>query len=296
MNALALRSSLLVDALDRLGLEAAPRSAADAILIDLASPEAYAARADARRAAHHALLAVAATGRPVHVRVSDARSGETEGDVMSVVRAGLTAVTLAGVERPQDARDIDVAIRKQEMRRGLEPGGVRLIAEIDSAVGLRALPGVLDAIDRHSAVALNVTALAAQMRLPGPLTSNLSVLEHAMAEVALTVAADGIAWVLAVPGADTATRAALATRAHAHGAAGVVVASEAEAQGFTRLFTPDAEATAAARAVVAAWDTLRASGAESGTVEGHLVDRRTMRQAGETIARADAIAARERVR
>src|SRR4051794_21184038 len=102
MFALAARSSLLIDALDTVALEAASRSNADAVLIDLAGPSAYTARADARRAANHALLAVAATGRPVHVRVSDSRSGETEGDIMSVVRAGTTAIVLAGVERPQD--------------------------------------------------------------------------------------------------------------------------------------------------------------------------------------------------
>lgn len=296
MHALALRSSLLVDALDVTGLEAALRSAADSVTIDLGSASAYAARADARRAANHALLAIAETGRPVHVRVSDTRSGETEGDIMSTVRAGLTAVVLAGAERPQDARDLDVAIRKQEMRRNLEPGSVRLIAEVDSAAGLRALPGILDSIDRHSAVTLNATAFAAQLGLAGPLSAHATLLEHAMAEVAVTTAAAGIVWTLTVPGADATARAALANCAHALGAAGVVVAAEAEAQGFNRLFTPDAEAVAAARLVVAEWDTLRKREAESGAVAGHLVDRRTMRRARLTIDRAEAIAARERVR
>ena len=74
---------------------------------------------------------------------------------MSVVRDGLSAVMLAGSERPQDARELDVAIRKQEMRRGLEPGGVRLIAEVDSAAGLRALPDILDSIEDRKSTRLN---------------------------------------------------------------------------------------------------------------------------------------------
>ncbi|MFA7296760.1 MAG: aldolase/citrate lyase family protein [Dehalococcoidia bacterium] len=293
---LTLRSSLLIDALDADALGAAEATAADAVLIDLASPAAAEARADARRAANRALLAIAATGRPVHVRVSDTRSGETEGDIMSVVRAGLSAVVLAGSERPQDARELDVAIRKQEMRRNIEPGTVRLIAEVDSAAGLRALPGILDSIDRHSAVSLHAPAFAARLGVRGPLAGATALLEHAMAEIAVTTSAAGIAWMLAVPGVDAATRAALANRAHALGAAGVVVASEAEAQGFNRLFAPDEAAVAAARAVVAEWEALRARDAEVGVAAGQVVDRRTMRLARGVITRADAVAARERVR
>ena len=295
MFALAARSSLLIDATDNAALEAAPRSSADAVLIDLASPAAYAARADARRAANKALLAVAATGRPVHVRVSDSRSGETEGDIMSVVRAGTTAIVLAGVERPQDARDIDVMIRKQEMRRDLSPGSVRLIAEVDSASGLRALPAILAGIDRHSAVVLHAPAFAAALRLRGPLTAHTSVLEHAMGELALTTAVADIDWLLAVPGVDVPTRAALANCAHALGAAGVVVASDAEAQGFNRLFSPDPANIEAARGVLAEWDALRKRDGESSVVNGQIVDRRRMRQARSTVERADAIAVRERV-
>lgn len=301
-TALALRTLLLADALDARGLAAAAASAADAVLLDLASAAAYGRRADARRAANHAAEAIASAERPVHVRVSDLRSGATEGDIMSIVRANLAAVVLAGCEAPQDARSIDVSIRKQEMRRGIEPGSVRLVAEIDSAAGLRALPGMLAAIDRTSAVALNVSALAADLRLPltaqqaGPPAQQLAALEHAMAEVALATAAGGITWVLAAPGLDPGARAALATRAHAHGAAGAVIATEAEAHGFNRLFTPDPAAVVAARGILAEWERLRAAGAESGASDGALVDRRTMRRARALVAHADAIARRERVR
>ncbi len=297
MAALALRTSLLVDALDTRGLEAAARSAADAITIDVASLGAYAQRANARRGGNKAAEVIAAAGRPVFARVSDYRSGESEGDIQSMVRANLKAVVLAGAERPQDARDIDVAIRKQEMRRGIEPGSVRLIAEIDSAAGLRALPKMLDAVDRHSAVALNVSALAGELRLPGGLTgpaSHLGLLEHAMAEVALSSEAAGIAWLLAAPASDAGARAMLAGRAHAYGAAGVFIASEAEAQGFKSLFTPEVDAVQAARLVIAEWAELLKRGEESGTVAGHIVDRRTLYRARLLVESADAIAARDR--
>ncbi len=82
-TALALRTLLQVDALDAGGLAAAVTSAADGVLLDLASAAAYARRTDARRAANHAAEAIAAAGRPVHARISDFRSSATEGDIMS---------------------------------------------------------------------------------------------------------------------------------------------------------------------------------------------------------------------
>ena len=295
MSALALRTSLLVDALDVRALDAACNSTADAVLIDLASPAAYADRANARRNANRAAEALAATGRIVFARVSDARSGATEGDIQSIVRANIAAVVLAGAVEPQDSRAVDVAIRKQEMRRGIEPGTVRLIADIDSAAGLRLLPASLEAIDRHSAVVLDVTALARDLGLPSAAAAHLNTLEHAMSELALTCAAAGIAWLLAAPGIDAGVRAALATSAHTHGAAGVVIASAAEAQGFNQLFTPDPEAVATARLVAAEWDALRKRGEESSIVAGQIVDRRTKDAARAVVSRADAIAAREKM-
>jgi len=294
-TALALRTLLHIDALDAAGLAAAASSAADGVLLDLASAAAYSRRADARRAANRAAEVIAPAGRPVFARVSDLRSGATEGDIQSIVRANLTAVMLAGCEVPQDARSIDVSIRKQEMRRGIEPGSVRLVIEIDSAAGLRALSDMLAAIDRTSAVALNVSALAADLGLPGTSPGG-AALEHAMAESALVTAADGITWVVSAPGLEAGARATLAARAHAFGAAGVVATAEAEVHGFTSLFTPDAAAIEAARSVVAEWNRLRAAGEESGTSGGRLVDRRTVRRARTLIEHADAIARRERAR
>jgi len=156
---LALRSILVVDALDEAGLRAATHSAADAVLIDLASAAVHADRARARSLASRHARAIAAAGRPVVARVSDARSGELEADLDAVATAGIAALVLARVEVPQDVRDIDVATRKREWRAKQEPGGIRLIPGIDSAGGLAALSGIIEAVDRHDAIALGAQGL-----------------------------------------------------------------------------------------------------------------------------------------
>src|SRR5690606_19589819 len=100
----ALRSILVMDALDEGAMKAAASSAADAILIDLAAPSLHGQRTEARQLAKRHVQAIGKTGRPVLVRVSDARSGETAADIEAVVGPTLTGVVVSGVEEPQDAR------------------------------------------------------------------------------------------------------------------------------------------------------------------------------------------------
>lgn len=295
---LALRSILVIDALDEGALKAAASSAADAILIDLAHPSMHGQRPQARASAARHGRAIAKTGRPVLVRVSDTRSGEMSADVEAVVGAWLTGVVLAGVEEPQDTRDADVQIRKWEMRRKRTPGEIVLVPEVDSAEGLVGLFRMLTAVDRFGAISLSVDGLRADLRL-GP--GATALYEHAMAEVAIAADAARLPWVLHVshhrPGVES-----MPTRAHAFGAAGVTVHGEGEARGMNSLFAPgDAEVTIA-RAMAAEWARLRKRGERLGVVAGEvveapgydrLVDRRTVRRAQSLLNLADAIAARE---
>jgi citrate lyase beta subunit len=205
-------------------------TAADALTLDFTSGLRKLAGTSRRRAS------TSVARPPYHVRIAVDRSGIAPA-VEAAVAVEVTAVLLTGVERAQDVRDADVAIRRHELRLGLEPGAVRLITEVRTAIALRALPHILESIDRHSAVALNTDALATDLGLPGPPASHLAILDHAMAEVALTARAGRIGWLLLAPALDGGARAALATRAHAHGAAGVYIVAEPEAHGFNSLFT-----------------------------------------------------------
>lgn len=285
---LALRSTLVIDALDEPGLRAAVRSAADAVTIDLASTAAHADRGRARALAGRHAAAIAGAGRPVFVRVSDARSGELEADLDAVVTAGIAGLILSGAEAPQDVRDIDVAARKREMRGGLEPGGIRLIAEIDSAAGLLALPRIIEAVDRHDAVALNTEAISAEF---GASQGGAAMLDHAMGTVAIAAHAARLPWILM-------GREALATRAHDFGAAGVRVGSESAVLGMNALFDLDPTKVADARAILVEWERMRRRKAMvsvvAGVRGGQLVDRRSVRAARALVERADAIEARVR--
>ena len=167
----------------------------------------------------------------MHVRVSAARSGELEADIAAAAGQHLAALLLAGVESPQDVRDADVAIRKHELRLGVAPGSARLIPQIDSARGLRALPVILGAVDRHGAVALDADAAGVDL---GVSATADSVIEHAMWDVAVAARAVGLPWTIDALSAGAGERARLAARAREFGAAGASVVSEAEVLGAER--------------------------------------------------------------
>lgn len=298
---LALRSILVISGEDEAAYAAAATAAADAVLFDLAEPGAHHHRTVMRRLVEQYAPLAARARRTVVVRIGDTRSGELEADVDAVVMAAVAAVILPGVDVPQDARGADVAIRKREMRRGVAPGSLRLIPEIDSAIGLRALPAILDVVDRHGAVAVRVHDLLRQIGAGSGVggspngTAHATLEEHAMADAAIAASALDLPWI--VTGRDAA---AVATRASDLGAAGVTVASDAEARGMNALFTPDPAEVSAAHAMLGEWERVRGRGRWLGTVDAadgaRVVDRRSVRHARAVVARAEAIERREAAR
>jgi citrate lyase beta subunit len=294
---LALRSLLVVSALDAPGLTAAAHSAADAIVLDLAGAAVVGKRDQARALGLKHAKVIAKTGRPVFARIADTRSQAMEGDLDALAGAWLGAVVLTGAEVPQDVRDADVQIRKREMRLGLTPGSIRLIAEIDSAEGLAALPRILEAVDRHAAVALSAEGLRIDLRL-GERASALY--DHAMADIAIQADTARLPWLLALE-AHRPEWASLPARAHDFGAAGIALHDETAVRGMNALFTPDPTEVAIARAMLLEWERVREAGEWSGVVAGEvieapttdrLVDRRTVRRARALVALADAVEAR----
>jgi citrate lyase beta subunit len=230
-----------------------------------------------------AIRKAADAGRNVLVRASAAQSGELDADLLAAVGTQLTAVVLAGTEIPQDVRDADVGIRRHEMRLGMEPGTVRLIAEIDSAAGLSAIAAILQAVDRHSAVSLNVDGLRVDLGLDD---TTSPAIDHAMWTAALAAADARLPWTVTAPAASTEERSRLAARAREFGAAGATVVAEAEVRGLNSLFTPAAEAVAEARSTVDAADRARGRAREN-------VDRRALRQAQALLEQVEAVERRE---
>src|SRR5215203_4757125 len=86
-------------------------TAADALTLDFTSGLRQLAGTSRRRAS------TSVARPPYHVRIAVDRSGIAPA-VEAAVAVEVTAVLLTGVERAQDVRDADVAIRRHELRLG----------------------------------------------------------------------------------------------------------------------------------------------------------------------------------
>jgi citrate lyase subunit beta/citryl-CoA lyase len=117
---------------------------ADAVVFDLEDtvPEAQkaAARGSARRAItdHHGTAVVA-------VRVNGLDTGLTGADVDAVVAPGLGLVVVPKVEAPSQVLDVGRRLAAAEAAAGLPVGSVGLLAQVETARGLRDCAAIADA-------------------------------------------------------------------------------------------------------------------------------------------------------
>ncbi len=206
-------------------------------LILLPGAPAAATRADAVTAGPEGAEAARAAGVPLHVRLANPREGLLRAQ-LDALDGAIACVLLAATERPQDLRTADVELRRHELHAGLEPGSIGLIPELGNAAAIEALPQLLAAVDRLAGAALDIEAVSADLAAPDAHAEALQA--PILARVALAAAAARLPWTVGALEFDGGERARLAARAHALGAAGVYVPSEAEVAGFNALFSRNA--------------------------------------------------------
>lgn len=203
-------------------------------LIVLPDAEPRPTRAEAVTASVGSVAAAAAAGLEVHVRVANPRAGRLREELAAALGEGAAVVLLAETRLPQDVRDADVELRRNELRMGLTPGHTGLIPEIGSAAALARLPQLLAAVDRLVSVCVDLEAVANDLGAPDATTAALQ--EPLLAQIAIAATAARVPWTVEAMGFAAGERAALASRARALGAAGIYVMSEAEVAGMNALF------------------------------------------------------------
>lgn len=108
---------------------------ADAIVLDLEDAVADAEKEASRETVRGALPTY--SGRTVvFVRVNGPETGRMEDDARALVCADLDAIMVPKVERPETLAELDRLLADLERERGLPEGHVRLLALIETALGL----------------------------------------------------------------------------------------------------------------------------------------------------------------
>lgn len=109
---------------------------ADSIMFDLEDSVSIHEKDAARMLVFHSLQTFDYGQTEVVVRVNGLNTPFGKEDVEAMVRARPNVIRLPKTETPEDVREIDTLIADIEQQIGMEPGTIRLMAAIESALGV----------------------------------------------------------------------------------------------------------------------------------------------------------------
>jgi citrate lyase subunit beta / citryl-CoA lyase len=291
------RSLLSVPASTEKMIEKALSSAADLLFLDLEDAVAPDSKAEARQSVIRALRELDWQGRPTFYRMNSLDTPYFYRDVIEVVEAAgdrLDLILIPKVERPQDLHALDTLLTSVELGTGLEPGVVKLEAQIETAEGLTNIDGIAHATDRLEALHFGPGDYAASVRMPQTSVGTADEWDEAYpghrfhypmhrivvaARAANLRAIDG-------PVADYNDEEGLrksCLAARSLGFDGKWCIHPDQIEGVNEAFSPTEEEVEWARKVVNAYEEATAAGSGSISVGGQMVDAASIKMAQNTL-------------
>ena len=279
------RSALYLPASNARAVDKARTLACDVVILDLEDSVAPEAKAEARAGAEAAVRDGGFGGREVVIRANGLDTPWGADDLVAAAAAGPDAVLVPKISAPQDLAAARAALGD----------GLPLWAMIETCAAMFALSEV-GAASVQAGVEVWVIGsndLAKEMRCP------LTVEREALATALSMSLMAARAWRLAILDgvfneiADEAGLARQCAQAAALGFDGKSLIHPSQVEPANRAFTPDADAVAWARTVVAAFEQPENTGKGVLKVDGRMVERLHFAEARRLIGVADAIAARE---
>lgn len=280
----SLRSLLFVPADSFRLLEKAHERGADGIILDLEDAVPPAAKPSARERVGAEALRLSELGVPVLVRINSAWR-DVCADLDAAVRSGITALMVPKVEDAGALGVVAAMVSEWEAVRGLKPGGIGLVALIESPLGLERMAAIADCPrvvglalgGEDFSLALGVEPSEAALSLP-------------CRQVALAAAARGLAS-FGLPGSlaefrDLSAYRATARLAASVGMGGALCIHPHQVSVVNEVFSPSARDMAWAETVIAAWNDAEAKGLGAVAVEGRMIDRPVVERARAVLARA----------
>lgn len=165
----ASRSLLAVPATQRKMVEKALASEADGVFLDLEDAVAPDSKPDARKDVIYALGEMGWGGKPAIYRANALDTPYFYRDLIEVVEeagAHLDAILIPKAQRPEDLYVVHTFLTQLEVATGLEPGGIKIEAQIESAEGLTNIDDIARATDRLEALHFGPGDFAASLRMP----------------------------------------------------------------------------------------------------------------------------------
>jgi citrate lyase subunit beta / citryl-CoA lyase len=269
-----LRALMFVPGNDERKLAKVGTLGADAIVIDLEDAVAEAEKTAARTVAR-AAMPTYASDQIVVARVNGVESGRLENDIAAIVCPPLRAVIVPKVDHSDTLRIADQALIEAERENGMEPGTVRMLPLIETALGIvRAEELLLSAPPRTLTTVFGLADFAAELGVE--LTSEGTELLYARGRVIVATRAAGMVSPIDGPYLqlrDDAGLIADCRRSRALGFQGRVTIHPSQVaiaqRGYSEL---SEDAVEAQRRIVDAFERAQASGVAAVQVDGLFVD------------------------
>jgi citrate lyase subunit beta / citryl-CoA lyase len=274
-------------------------SDADRVFLDLEDAVAPDAKGAARGPVAAALRDGEWRGRPPAYRINAVDTPHFVHDLVDVMEASGGAarwIIVPKVRGEADVHAVDAVLTALEASLGIEPGGVRLEAQIETASGLAQVEAIAGASPRLACLNFGPGDFAADMGMPSDAIGvsdahDAAYPGHRLHYPMLRVVTAARAHRLLVtdgPIADVRDEAALhasASVARALGFDGKWVIHPAQIATVNAVFTPSADEIAHARRVVEAYQAAMARGEGAIALDGRLIDAASLRMARRTLDR-----------
>ncbi len=268
-----LRSWMFVPGHSDRFLQKAAGVAADAVFLDLEDGVPVAEKPGARLKVRSALGAPSFSPQR-YVRLNSLASPWWERDLEEVVAPGLDGVCLPKVEDPAEVLRLAAALTDLERDRSLQPGGVRIVAAVESARGLLTAPAIAASHPRVVGLMFGAEDFALDIGLGTHREGEARELIHARSSLVIAAAS---ARVLSIDGVfpdldDPEGLLADIVQARRLGFDGKSTFNPRQLGDINRIFSPSDDELEYAREVVRAFDEAQSRGDGSVAVGGQLVD------------------------
>jgi citrate lyase subunit beta/citryl-CoA lyase len=277
--------------------EKALASAADAVFLDLEDAVAPDEKAGARKKIVNALKELDWQGRSTLYRANALDTPYFYRDVVEIVEeagAELDALMIPKVQRPEDLHVAATLLSQIELALGLEPGGINIEAQIESAEGLVNVDAIARATGRLTALHFGPGDFAASVRMPQRSIGTMDEwdevypghrLHYAMHRIVVAARAAGLRAVDG-PVADHRDEEGLRKScllARSLGFDGKWCIHPAQIGVVNEVFSPTDGEVEWAKKVVQAYEEANAAGRGAITLDGQMIDAASIRMARNTL-------------
>ncbi len=279
------RTLLYVPGSDWHKVQKAAGLGADSVCIDLEDGVALNAKTEARANVQRALQELDFGTSERLVRINAVGSGLEQDDLQAALGGRPDGIVIPKAADAAQVRSVSTAITFFERQHALPEDGIRLIAQIESAIGLVNLKEIASADPRLDALIFGSEDFASDVgaqRTPGG-----EEIFFARSSVAVHAAAFGLQAIdmLWIDYTDTAGLERVAREGARLGYSGMQIVHPAQIEPVRRAFTPTAEEVTWAQRVASAYEENLRAGRGAFGLDGKMIDMPVVKAAQRVLAR-----------